>query len=68
MSRTTETLTILLFLAGAGWLAVIAVQEIIGGGDYPRQYIDHPAGRVLTTTPLELGLTYEDVGESPPVN
>ena len=68
MSRFNEKIAILLFLSAATWLAVITAREIAGGGDYPRQYIDHPAGRVLTTTPLELGLTYEDVGESPPVN
>jgi len=49
-----------------GWMGWMVFREATGQGKYARQYIDHPAGRVLNTSPLELGLTYEEVGERPP--
>lgn len=65
--RFNEVVCLSAFVAGAGVLGAAVAKEIAGRGEYTRQYIDHPAGQVLTVSPLDLGLTYEDVGEKPPV-
>ena len=62
-----EMALILGFVTLAAVMACKVYQSIIGDVPVERVYYDSPGARVITASPLELGLTYEDVGEKPPV-
>lgn len=63
---TPELMTIMLILSLASVLAVQVAREAMGQGRYNRELYTGAGARVITITPMELGLTYEEIGERSP--
>lgn len=61
-----EVVTLCLGLLVVAAMAVHCAREVLGHGQHDRQIYYSDKARVITITPMELGLTYEEIGERIP--